>query len=114
MALSRRSGNRLQGSIWPGFVDAMTGLLLVLMFVITIFMIVQFVLREEIVGQETELDRLSGEVGALASALGLAQVQNASLEDRVGAVSILQAEQASSTFISIDDVSYARALRCGW
>ena len=32
MALSRRSGTRFQGSIWPGFVDAMTGLLLVLMF----------------------------------------------------------------------------------
>ena len=26
MALSRRTGTRFQGSIWPGFVDAMTGL----------------------------------------------------------------------------------------
>ncbi len=34
MALSRRTGQRFQGSIWPGFVDAMTGLLLVLMFVL--------------------------------------------------------------------------------
>jgi hypothetical protein len=25
MALSRRTGQRFQGSIWPGFVDAMTG-----------------------------------------------------------------------------------------
>ena len=33
MALSRRTGARFQASIWPGFVDAMTGLLLVLMFV---------------------------------------------------------------------------------
>ena len=39
MALSRRTGARFQASIWPGFVDAMTGLLLVLMFVLTIFMI---------------------------------------------------------------------------
>ena len=37
MALSRRTGQRFQASIWPGFVDAMTGLLLVLMFVLTIF-----------------------------------------------------------------------------
>ena len=36
MALSRRTGQRFQASIWPGFVDAMTGLLLVLMFVLTI------------------------------------------------------------------------------
>ena len=40
MALSRRTGQRFQASIWPGFVDAMTGLLLVLMFVLTIFMVV--------------------------------------------------------------------------
>ncbi|MGY9049815.1 MAG: peptidoglycan -binding protein, partial [Rhodobacterales bacterium] len=67
MALSRRSSaSRFQASIWPGFVDAMTGLLLVLMFVLTIFMMVQFVLRETITGQEGELSDLSGELSALA------------------------------------------------
>jgi chemotaxis protein MotB len=84
MALSRRSGARLQSSIWPGFVDAMTGLLLVLMFVLTIFMMVQFVLREEISGQATKLDTLSAEVAALSLALGLEQDRSAGLEDRVG------------------------------
>ena len=54
MALTRRSVQRVSGNIWPGFVDAMTGLLLVLMFVLTIFMVVQFVLRETISGQESE------------------------------------------------------------
>ena len=48
MALTRRSVQRMSGSIWPGFVDAMTALLLVLMFVLTIFMIVQGILRETI------------------------------------------------------------------
>ena len=86
MALSRRTGARFQGSIWPGFVDAMTGLLLVLMFVLTIFMIVQFVLTERITGQETELDALSGEVAALAQALGLEERSNAQLEARLGAL----------------------------
>ena len=66
MALSRRTGARFQASIWPGFVDAMTGLLLVLMFVLTIFMVVQFTLRETISGQASELDTLSAEVAALA------------------------------------------------
>ncbi len=84
MALSRRSGARFQASIWPGFVDAMTGLLLVLMFVLTIFMMVQFVLREEISGQATKLDALSAEVAALSLALGLEQDRSAGLEDRVG------------------------------
>ncbi|MEM7732727.1 MAG: peptidoglycan -binding protein [Pseudomonadota bacterium] len=102
MALSRRSGNRFQGSIWPGFVDAMTGLLLVLMFVLTIFMIVQFVLRETISGQESKLDALSTEVAALADALGLARDRNAALTERVGELTVTlgdararEAEQAA-------------------
>lgn len=87
MALSRRTGQRFQGSIWPGFVDAMTGLLLVLMFVLTIFMVVQFVLRETISGQESELNALSAEVTALARALGLEERRAGELQDRVGALS---------------------------
>ena len=62
MALSRRTGVRFQASIWPGFVDAMTGLLLVLMFVLTIFMVIQFVLQETIKGQGSELDVLSSSI----------------------------------------------------
>lgn len=83
MALSRRTGQRFQASIWPGFVDAMTALLLVLMFVLTIFMVVQFVLRETITGQETELDDLSSQIIGLADALGLSQQRAAGLEDDV-------------------------------
>ncbi|MCF6316196.1 MAG: peptidoglycan -binding protein [Marinosulfonomonas sp.] len=83
MALSRRTGQRFQASIWPGFVDAMTALLLVLMFVLTIFMVVQFVLRETITGQESELDDLSSQIIGLADALGLSQQRAAGLEDDV-------------------------------
>ena len=79
MALSRRTGQRFQASIWPGFVDAMTGLLLVLMFVLTIFMIVQFVLRETISGQESELNNLQDEIELIAEALGLEKKQTEKL-----------------------------------
>ena len=84
MALSRRSGARFNTSIWPGFVDAMTALLLVLMFVLSIFMIMQFILQETITGQESELDTLNAEVSALASALGLARERADGLETEVG------------------------------
>ncbi len=90
MALSRRPTQRFNTAIWPGFVDAMTGLLLVLMFVLTIFMVIQFVLREEISGQasllseqENQLNSLSDEVAGLASALGLANTENAGLNARL-------------------------------
>lgn len=86
MAVLRRSSQRMSGSIWPGFVDAMTALLLVLMFVLTIFMVVQSMLRETISGQETELNELSSEVEALARALGLEQQRAFGLEDQLGSI----------------------------
>ncbi|WP_342077378.1 peptidoglycan -binding protein [Yoonia sp. SS1-5] len=105
MALSRRSSNRFQNAIWPGFVDAMTGLLLVLMFVLTIFMVVQFVLREQITGQETELDALKGQVAALTDTLGIERNRSASLnadldlltaqaQSQAGRIATLTAERA--------------------
>jgi chemotaxis protein MotB len=57
----------------------MTGLLLVLMFVLTIFMIVQFVLRETISGQENELNTLQDEIALIAEALGLEKKQTEKL-----------------------------------
>lgn len=81
MALTRRSVQRMSGSIWPGFVDAMTALLLVLMFVLTIFMVVQGMLRETITGQESELDQLADEITVLSQALGVSQQETADLED---------------------------------
>lgn len=93
MALSRRTGQRFQGSIWPGFVDAMTGLLLVLMFVLTIFMVVQFVLRETISGQESKLDALSTEISALADALGLERKRSAELTAEMGELNATLADE---------------------
>ena len=106
MALSRRTGARFQASIWPGFVDAMTGLLLVLMFVLTIFAVMQFVLQQTIKGQGVMLDELNvdiaqknaqledleGQILALGDALGLERaaaseltLQVAKLDDQLAA-----------------------------
>ena len=93
MALSRRSSGRFQNAIWPGFVDAMTGLLLVLMFVLTIFMVIQFVLRETITGQASELDELAAEISSLAAALGLQDDRNATLAQNLANASQAAVEQ---------------------
>ena len=62
---------RFSAIIWPGFVDVMTALILVLFFVLSIFMIVQFVLRDTITGQGRRLEELSLQVASLADTLGL-------------------------------------------
>ncbi|MGR3492433.1 MAG: peptidoglycan -binding protein, partial [Shimia sp.] len=82
-----RGRGRVQTSIWPGFVDAMTGLLLVLMFVLTIFTVVQFVLRDEISRQSDGILELQAEVQQLASALGLSQERADDLAGQVATLS---------------------------
>ncbi|MCL5778998.1 peptidoglycan -binding protein [Limibaculum sp. FT325] len=98
MALTRRSGARFEATIWPGFVDAMTALLLILMFVLSIFMIVQFSLRETVTGQtetirtqedeiaqqESEIDSLSSQLAALADVLSLERAGRAAAEAEAG------------------------------
>ena len=84
MARSRRSGSRAEANIWPGFVDAMTALLLVIMFVLSIFMIIQNVMRDTITGQDVELSDLSAQVAGLAQALGLEQRRGTDLSNQLG------------------------------
>ena len=60
--LSRRTGSRYTSSIWTGFVDAMTALLLVLIFLITIFIFVQFVLTSNSAVQESTIINLEEEI----------------------------------------------------
>src|SRR6056297_3238411 len=83
MAFQRRAGNRISGTIWPGFVDAITALLMVMIFVLTIFMVVQFVLSEQVNSQDDEIDSLNARLSGLADALGLEEANSDRLEQRV-------------------------------
>ncbi|MEZ7813349.1 MAG: chemotaxis protein MotB [Paracoccaceae bacterium] len=84
MALSGR-GNRRSAAdtIWPGFVDAMTTMLLVVMFLLTIFIVVQAVLRDKITTQVSELSQLTQQISSLADALGMERVRVSNLEGKV-------------------------------
>jgi len=94
MALIRRSGARFSANIWPGFVDAMTAILLILMFVLSIFMIVQSILRDTITGQNSELVSLNADLNQTKNDLGferskLAQL-DAQYEEKLIALSTLE------------------------
>lgn len=81
MGLSRRRDN---SNIWPGFVDAVTTLLMVLTFVLTIFTVMQSVLRETITSQDTQLSELNTQLAQLADALGLERAKSDDLQAQVG------------------------------
>lgn len=95
MALGRRASQRMSTNIWPGFVDAIGSLLLVLIFVLSVFMIVQSVLRDTITTQDSQLDSLSSQVAQLADALGLETAKSTRLQtDLAAAQSEGQAQAA--------------------
>ena len=97
MSLSRRSKNNIPTAIWPGFVDAMTALLLMLFFLMSIFMIVQFMLRDTINSQDSELNSLSQQVASLAEALGLEQQKSFSLEGTIKDLDVSLGEATSKS-----------------
>ncbi len=83
MGLSRRREN---SNIWPGFVDAVTTLLMVLTFVLTIFTVMQSVLRDTITTQDTQLSELNAQLAQLADALGLERARADDLQAQVGSL----------------------------
>lgn len=80
MRFNRSSTNRFSSSIWPGYVDAVTSLLMVIMFALTIAMVVQAVLRERIDNQDSELDQLGLQISQIAQALSASESREAALD----------------------------------
>jgi chemotaxis protein MotB len=68
---------------WPGFVDALATLLLVIFFLLSVFMLGQFFLNQELTGRDRALERLNLEIAELTEALNLQRSENSSLEDRL-------------------------------
>jgi chemotaxis protein MotB len=68
---------------WPGFVDALSTLVLGIIFLLTVFMVVQFFLSQEVAGKDTALTRLNALVATLTDELSLEKSGKVSLEDEI-------------------------------
>ncbi|MBS0584476.1 MAG: peptidoglycan -binding protein [Proteobacteria bacterium] len=73
--------------IWPGFVDALTSLILVMIFVLLLFAIGQFVLSQTLAGKNKALADLNAQIAQLAQTLSLAQDAKGKLDARVNELS---------------------------
>jgi chemotaxis protein MotB len=72
--MSALSARRRRGvDFWPGFVDALSALLMVLVFLLMIFTVGQFVLSDAISGKDKALSQLNAELAALARSLSMEQ-----------------------------------------
>jgi chemotaxis protein MotB len=68
---------------WPGFVDALSTLVLSVIFLLTVFMVAQFFLSQEVAGKDTALARLNAQIARLSQLLSLEQTGKTSLQDEV-------------------------------
>jgi chemotaxis protein MotB len=82
MALASR--NRDSGmNYWPGFVDALSTLLLGIIFLLTVFVVIQFFLTQEMSGKDTALSRLNVRIAELERILGLEKSGRQSAEEEL-------------------------------
>jgi chemotaxis protein MotB len=80
MALARARRDR-GVDYWPGFVDALSTLVLGIIFMLTIFVVVQFFLSQEVTGKDTALARLNAQIAQLTEFLSMEKAGKATLEE---------------------------------
>jgi len=72
--------------IWPGFVDALAALLMVVMFVLLLFSVGQFLLTDALVGRDETLDRLRSRITGLADVLAMERKEKSDLQNRLSSL----------------------------
>jgi chemotaxis protein MotB len=84
MALAR--GRHRAIDYWPGFVDALSTLVLGIIFMLTLFVVVQFYLSQEVTGKDAALQRLNAQIAQLTDLLALEKGNKSTLEESLAAL----------------------------
>ncbi|KQZ14695.1 hypothetical protein ASD44_11925 [Mesorhizobium sp. Root554] len=79
LARARRADRRID--YWPGFVDALSTLLLAIMFMLSVFVLAQFLLSREISGKDEVLSRLNSQINELTQLLALEKSNSQDAQD---------------------------------
>src|SRR5258705_13575344 len=68
---------------WPGFVDALSTFILAIIFLLTVFVFVQFYLTQEVTGKDTALSRLNAQIAQLTELLSLEKTGKLTIEEEL-------------------------------
>src|SRR3546814_15687553 len=68
--------------VWPGWVDGLSSLLMVVIFVLMIFVVAQVFLANQLSGRDAQLTRLNAQIAELTDLLGSARAENEETETR--------------------------------
>lgn len=80
MPLASRHSRRPSIDIWPGFVDALAQLLMVIIFILLVFTAGQFLLSDALSGRDKALKELQQQVSQLSDLLSLERAGNEKLQ----------------------------------
>jgi chemotaxis protein MotB len=83
MALARTRRGDSGMNYWPGFVDALSTLILGIIFLLTVFVVVQFYLQQEVQGKDTALQQLNAQIAQLTDLLSMEKTGKADLENQL-------------------------------
>lgn len=83
MPLARGRRSERGFDYWPGFVDALSTLILAIIFLLSIFGVVQFFLTQEVSGKDKALERLNAQIAQLNDLLSLEKLGKLNLDDQV-------------------------------
>jgi chemotaxis protein MotB len=83
MALARARRSESAFNYWPGFVDALSTLVLSIVFLLTVFLVVQFFLSQEVTGKDKALEQLNAKIQQLSEMLSLEKLGKLNLDDTV-------------------------------
>ena len=82
MALARARRSETGFNYWPGFVDALSTLVLSIVFLLSVFLVVQFFLSQEVTGKDKALEQLNAKIAQLNDLLSLEKLTGLTLNDR--------------------------------
>jgi len=83
MALARARRSESGMNYWPGFVDALSTLILGIIFLLTVFVVVQFYLQQEVAGKDTALTRLNAQIAQLTELLSMEKSSKSNVEEQL-------------------------------
>src|SRR6202035_4731044 len=81
--LARARRNETGFNYWPGFVDALSTLVLSIVFLLSVFLVVQFFLSQEVTGKDKALEQLNARIAQLNDLLSLEKLGKLNLDDQV-------------------------------
>ncbi|MDY6840508.1 MAG: hypothetical protein SV429_03210, partial [Pseudomonadota bacterium] len=84
--IGSRRRSRSTTNVWPGYVDALSALLMLVIFMLLVYVVSQLYLSQTLSDRDTQLARLNTQLNELSELLGLEESRSEALEDQLTSV----------------------------